>query len=229
MAQRLGFGVLPPTLRDLVLERMHSDLKCEGNQVNDGVMFQYVHGSGLNSLQPLMQKLSDAYRYLQPTLIVRYNSNDEKEEPLGGESFVVSTLLPPTDPQKAEPDVAVLPFMAVGISVLSMVKVVLDGPTLARILEGHITKWLDPEIVALNPDGLWDAYHKAPMMDRDQDIVLLQGPTARSPEFAAIMKQFGHEGQFTEKAIYGGSRYDNEKTLLMMVAESPRSAATPAK
>ena len=33
MAQRLGFGVLPPTLRDLVLERMHSDLKCEGNQV----------------------------------------------------------------------------------------------------------------------------------------------------------------------------------------------------
>ena len=43
---------------------------------------------------------------------------------------------------------------AVATVAVTPLQVTLDGPTLAMILDGIITTWLDRRIVALNPNGI---------------------------------------------------------------------------
>ena len=108
---------------------------------------------------------------------------------------------------------AKLLFATVAVVPVSPLRVTLDGPALAHILDGTITTWLHPDLRALNPDGIRD---RDGVLVPDAPIVLLQGPLATSASLHATMTRY--VPSYSGAAIRAAPKYTSEEALLTVLA-----------
>eukprot|EP00667_Euglena_gracilis_P000913 EG_transcript_913 len=186
MVSDQAFCPLPAIIRDFVLQRFRRDIQCNGTvwQVVDPVV---VNGTGPPVAAGLLQAFSYLYTLRNPDGMMSYTAYNSRSPPdaeaaLGNYTFAVTT-----SPQQVKDGVSVL-FAGAGIVAFSAINVTLDGPTLARILDGRITTWRDPQIVALNPGGPIDK--STGKLVADAPIALFQGPVASSQSLRAMLRAY---------------------------------------
>eukprot|EP00667_Euglena_gracilis_P000749 EG_transcript_749 len=207
---------LPEVVRDEVVARFKQDMYCGGRLVWQEAAVPVVSGCGPESAIPVFDKFQQAYTLVNSSMALNYTAfTSDQTDPsvlLQTGGFLVSTA------PSAMPGVysLVLGSEAV-VAVSTMSNLVLDGPTLAKILNGDITTWLHSDIVALNPGGL-RANGKL-LNDTAQQIVLLQGPTATSAPLTALLRQY--YPAYTGAAIRAAERLPRETLLWSGVIGSP--------
>eukprot|EP00667_Euglena_gracilis_P005129 EG_transcript_5163 len=167
-------GALPEAVRNTVLSRIASDVMCNGLHVVEQPQRQPVTGYGPPSVTAVLQRLFDIYLLVDSEVNATYAALGAAEA-----AAAVPGLAPTAfwvgSRGGAAADQLALPLMAVGVAAISCYRLTLDLPALAGILDGNITTWLDPALLALNPAGIQDAAGVA-ISDPRQRIVLLQGP-----------------------------------------------------
>eukprot|EP00667_Euglena_gracilis_P009878 EG_transcript_10039 len=177
---KYSFVALPEVVRDQVVARFKKDIYCGGRRVWQEAEVPVLTGYGPESATPVFDKFQQAYELVNTSVALTYTAlpSDQADvsAALQGGGFVVSTAPPPSALGASVYSLVLGSEAVVGIS--TMTNLVLDGPTLAQILNGDITTWLHPAITALNPAGL--KANGKPLTDPAQRIVLLQGPTATS-------------------------------------------------
>eukprot|EP00667_Euglena_gracilis_P011959 EG_transcript_12246 len=184
----LGYYALPEVVRSQVVARFKQDLYCEGQRVWQEAEVPVLAGYGTESASAIIDKFRQSYALVNSSVTLNYTalaSDQVDVRPMlqaGG--FLVSTAPPTSSPEVYS---LVLGSELV-VAVSTMTNLVLDGPTLAKILNGDITTWLHADIVALNPGGL-KANGKV-LNNTAQRIVLLQGPTAASAALKALMLSY---------------------------------------
>eukprot|EP00667_Euglena_gracilis_P008176 EG_transcript_8274 len=167
-------------------------------------------------------RIQDIYGLADPAVALQYTVASRaavaaQPDPLVGHGFVVTDAPAPS----TATDVS-LAFAAVGVALVSAYGLVLDGPTLAAILDGRITRWLDPAIVALNPNGLTDTFG-ANLTDRNQTIVLLRGPVGAVEALAPILRSY--DGTYSGAAILAARSFSMDSMLLTAIVGIPYSLA----
>eukprot|EP00667_Euglena_gracilis_P003283 EG_transcript_3291 len=220
IANHRGSASLPQVIRDVVLRRFMQDIVCDDQAVvpQDGVV---LSGAGPPSVHDLFQKLMPIYRLDHPQLQMAFTVVAGDAVDLGAELDVhpflaIRSRLPPT-----VNDAAVFVFAGVGWAVVSRYQLVLDGPTLAGILDGTIQTWLDPAIQALNPDGLWAADGTA--LTEDRAISLFQSPSSTSASWDATMRQY--TPSYTGTAVRSAPAPATEDLVQAAVAGNPDALA----
>eukprot|EP00667_Euglena_gracilis_P009111 EG_transcript_9248 len=178
---------LPEVVRDQVVARFKTDLYCGGQRVWREADPPVVSGYGAESATPVFDKFQQAYALVNSSVTLNYTAlaSDQADVSamLRAGGYVVSTA----SSTAAGTCSLVLGSEAV-VAISTVSGLVLDGLTLAKILNGDITTWLHPDIVALNPGGL-RANGKV-LNNTAQRIVLLQGPTSTSAALTALLRQY---------------------------------------
>ena len=128
------------------------------------------------------------------------------EDALEEFQFVVSTAAE----QQNWDDTGLLLFAALATVAVSNFELVLNGPTLARIMNGDIRTWMHDDIKALNPQGIHDGLAGGILND-SRRIEILQGPTCLSPFFKAAMAHY--LPGYTGRAIRDAPSYTTEEGL----------------
>ena len=127
--------------------------------------------------------------------------------------FVVDTPAPPAPPQNG----ATLAFAGVALVAICHFDVVLNGAVLADILQGTITTWLHPAVKALNPRGINNSAHGA-LTAATQQIELLRGPAAGSPELDVLMQTYN--ARYSGAAIKAARAFADEEALQSAVVQN---------
>eukprot|EP00668_Euglena_longa_P009835 GGOE01011904.1.p1 GENE.GGOE01011904.1~~GGOE01011904.1.p1 ORF type:complete len:1158 (+),score=291.59 GGOE01011904.1:377-3475(+) len=207
---RHSFSPLPSLLSLVVIQRLDSDIQCDNETVSqDYVSSVVVSGAGPMLVKDVLQPVLDAYNSLEETPLTLDGTVEtdvqNADALLRHFSFLLSTARP-------SPHVLghSLLLGGVGIGVMSQVDAVLDISTLARILDGNITRWLDPAVRALNPNGLFTTAGVR-VTDGSQRITLLKGPVATSAAVASLMQ--ASYSSYTGKALHGAANYSSEIML----------------
>jgi phosphate transport system substrate-binding protein len=120
-----------------------------------------INGAGSTFDYPAFSKWFEAYKSVDPTVQINYQSIGSG----GGQKQLLNQTVnfgasdaPMTDEAMASAPGKILhfPIVAGGVAIMYNLpgnpKLKLDGDTLANIYLGNITKWNDPKIAALNPD-----------------------------------------------------------------------------
>ena len=89
----------------------------------------------------------------------------------------------------------------------SSFQIVLDSRTLVGILDGAITTWLHPDILALNPDGI-HFLSGARLTNSSKQIQVLSGLVSRN--FAVLKLMRNLQTTFTGRAVWTAPVYDTE-------------------
>eukprot|EP00667_Euglena_gracilis_P008108 EG_transcript_8205 len=187
IAISLGFSVLPTVVQKKVLARFKQDLQCGGAPVWRDAEVPVVAGYGPGAGVLVFDKFQEAYALVNSSVTLNYTvlGSDQDVNPyLQAGGFVLSTA-----PLPSSTNAVTLVLAAQALAGISSYVLTLDGLTLARILNGDITTWLHPDVLALNPKGIRDSSGTA-LNDTAQRIVLLQGPTARSAPMTALMQRY---------------------------------------
>ncbi len=119
-----------------------------------------INGAGATFPYPLYSKWFDAYAKVDPSVRFNYQSigsGGGQQQLLAGTVDFGASDVPMKDDQLAKAPGAILHIPMVAGSVVITYnlpgdpKLKFDGPTIADIYLGKITKWNDPKIVAMNP------------------------------------------------------------------------------
>ncbi len=117
-------------------------------------------GSGSTFVKPIMDKWAEAYGAANPTVKINYaggGSGVGQKNILDGTVDFAASDGPMSDAQLATAKTPILhlPVVAGAVVIIynlpGVTNLKLDGPSIANIFLGKITKWNDPAIVALNP------------------------------------------------------------------------------
>eukprot|EP00667_Euglena_gracilis_P004267 EG_transcript_4288 len=187
LAVSLGFSVLPAVVKQQVVSRFQQDMQCNGTPVWRAAAVPVVAGYGTGSAALLFIRFQEAYALVNTSVALNYTTLGASQDVapyLAAGGFVVSTT-----PLSSSADAVGLVLAAQAVVGISRFVLTLDGQTLARILNGDITTWLHKDIVALNPNGIFDSAGVA-LNDTAQRIVLLQGPTSRSGPLTALLQSY---------------------------------------
>eukprot|EP00667_Euglena_gracilis_P001076 EG_transcript_1076 len=222
LAQKHSQGALPELVRNQVLARLVADMMCDGVTVDVEEQLTDVTGQGEATMEVLFNDFAEVYSLVDTSASVTYNATTNaaiaaQADPLARSTFVVSNSPAPNTSQDFS-----LAFAAVGVAVVSNYNLVLNGPTLAAILDGRITRWLDPAIVALNPAGLTDT-SGANLTNRNQTIVLLRGPVGTVESLAPVLRSY--DASYTGAAIQAATNYSSDSVAVTAVVGIPNSLA----
>eukprot|EP00667_Euglena_gracilis_P006488 EG_transcript_6548 len=216
LAVASGFSVLPEVVRDFVVARFKSDMRCNGSRVWQEPVVPTVAGYGSNSAAAIFNKFQQAYELVNSSVALQYTTlaSDQVDvlPQLQAGGFLVST----TPPTTAGAYSLVLGSEAV-VAVSTLTGLTLTGLTLAKILNGDITTWLHPDIVALNPNGL--KLSGKLLNNSVQRIVLMQGPTAGSPSLASLLRYY--YPAYAGAAVEAATKYPGEAQLWSAVVGTP--------
>eukprot|EP00667_Euglena_gracilis_P004807 EG_transcript_4833 len=217
---KLGYISLPELVRDQVVARFKKDMYCDGQQVWQEAEVPVVVGHGPESASAIIDKFQQSYALVNSSVTLKYTalaSDQVDVRPvLQAGGFLVSTA--PLSTSSASSGVYSLMLGIEAVVVVStMTNLVLDGLTLAKILNGDITTWLHQDIVALNPNGL--RANGQLLNNTAQRIVLLQGPTASGTALVALMQQY--YPAYTGAAIQAAERLSREDLLWTAVIGTP--------
>eukprot|EP00667_Euglena_gracilis_P000942 EG_transcript_942 len=182
-----SFSSLPSVVLDVVLRRFMDDIMCGGQPVYQSEVLVPLTGQGTELLTGLFSTLDHVYRLADATANLTYNEivSADADTDLATTMFGAST-----DPSlPAPPDGFKLTFAGAGLAIVAQVNLTLDGLMLARILQGDITTWLHPALLALNPDGIRDA-RGAVITNASLPIQLLRGPIATKSSLTSLMAHF---------------------------------------
>ena len=168
-AEDLGHVILTPGMRQHVLDRLETDVECDGERVYTAR--SVVRGGGAEWLAPAMTRAVNLY----PAAIASYESllMDAAHEQVHEGTLDYATFHDDDLTAQAthytedahHNDIVVLPFRLFAISIavsfcdvtsnetcaLANRELVLSLEVLAAITGGNLTRWLDPRMVALNP------------------------------------------------------------------------------
>eukprot|EP00668_Euglena_longa_P004599 GGOE01005367.1.p1 GENE.GGOE01005367.1~~GGOE01005367.1.p1 ORF type:complete len:1173 (-),score=343.25 GGOE01005367.1:655-3930(-) len=216
------FSALPSVVQEAVLSRFEADIMCDDQAMYESKVLVPVNGQGSQLLSSLFTTLIDVYSLVDSTVNLTYTTDGSGSDAdltttMFGAS-TTSTLSAPTDGYK-------LIFAGAGLAVISLVNVTLDGATLAGILQGDITTWLDPALTALNPWGIRDA-NGAVITNASLSIHLLRGPIASSSSLSSLMTSF--LSTYTGAALMAAPISASDDILRYRVLGNPWSlAVTP--
>eukprot|EP00667_Euglena_gracilis_P001645 EG_transcript_1645 len=219
----LGFSVLPEVVRDFVVTRFKADMRCNGSLVWQDPVVPVIAGYGTETAQPIFEKFQQAYALVNSSVSLNYtilaNEQADVTQQLQAGGFLVST-----SPSAVS---GVYNLVLGGVAVIAvspLAGVTLNVLTLAKILNGDITTWLHPDIVALNPNGL--TLSGVVVKNNSQPIVLLQGPIATSAPLAALLRRY--YPVYTGAAIQAAARYPREMLLWSAVVGIPYAFSVTA-
>eukprot|EP00667_Euglena_gracilis_P000329 EG_transcript_328 len=217
VAQDHYFVQPPDAVRSMVVQRLAGDVTCAGQPVAQVAVVRQEAAAGEASVSEVLQQLTEVYMADRAQVLFSYAAGSLATPAavavaLGANQFV-AVRRPGRGPAAGT---ATLLFAGVALAVVSQYDLVLDVPTLARILEGDIRTWSHPALGALNPAGFQD-----PMGNNitNSSIVLFCGPTCYSDSFFETMGQ--HEPNFTGAALLVAQRFGTEQQLRTMVAGTP--------
>lgn len=190
IAASMAFCALPSLVQQLVVNRFLSDIQCQGSPVWEVPQPVVVSGVGPSSMQDLVQRVAQVYQLVDPNAVISYEvqtiqTNANINAALNHHTFVIADFDNAADPIGG----VTLLFAGLGAAVVSNFNFVLDGPTLAQILAGQITTWLDPKIVTLNPGGLVNS-SGSPLTNTNQKIQMIYSPFMAVTSFNAMMQQY---------------------------------------
>ena len=210
-----GFAALLEPHRAVVRHHLRSALRC-------GTALQppsfAIHGTGLPCAGPVIDALAHLYSTVRPSTRVTYAPATSGTASRPNNTFVVSAAAAPAAPERSRARVG-FPFVAGALAVVSRRKITLDLDTLARILNGNVTEWTDPAILALNPgDGLL-------LPGPAQRIVLMKGPAAAAFEDALAVLLISVFDGYTGHALSAAAALQHEEALRMAAAETPGALA----
>eukprot|EP00667_Euglena_gracilis_P010408 EG_transcript_10600 len=153
-AERTYSVGLPALVQQEVVARFVADVRCNGRLVYELPNVASIHGAGLSNLASTMQLLNIVYN-AQDAGTIQYAAADglDPARAMDNHTFALTTA----SGVRLGPRSVTIPLLGLGYVVLSSFQITLDGATLAAILQGSITTWLDPRLTALNPGGLVDA------------------------------------------------------------------------
>eukprot|EP00668_Euglena_longa_P026146 GGOE01032707.1.p1 GENE.GGOE01032707.1~~GGOE01032707.1.p1 ORF type:complete len:1109 (-),score=352.96 GGOE01032707.1:1408-4701(-) len=215
LAESHYFAQPPKVVRDIVVGRLVSDVTCLGQLVFQAVTSQ-VMAMGETSVAGVLQALQEVYATIDPQMALQYtegtlNTSSAVAAALTTNHFVAVRQRSLAPAKGAE----TLLFAGVALVVITQYDLVLNLATLVRILEGNITTWLHPDLVALNPNGILDSTGNA-ITDPSQRIILLNGPTSVSVGFQALMRAYSPG--FVGKALKAAYQLHTEEQLQIVVA-----------
>eukprot|EP00668_Euglena_longa_P025551 GGOE01031921.1.p1 GENE.GGOE01031921.1~~GGOE01031921.1.p1 ORF type:complete len:1175 (-),score=343.57 GGOE01031921.1:655-3936(-) len=212
------FLALPSVVLDVVLSRFVADITCNGQVVYEKTVLVPVNGQGTDLVSELFTTLVNVYSLVDSTVNLTFTADDSSG--YAADTDLVRTMFSASTNSAlgAPPNGYKLIFAGAGLAVISQVNVTLNGLTLAQILQGDITTWLDPAIAALNPWGVRDA-NGAIITNTSHQIQLLQGPSASSASLQSLMTAF--LSTYTGAAILGAPMSASEDILRYSVLGSP--------
>eukprot|EP00668_Euglena_longa_P011058 GGOE01013415.1.p1 GENE.GGOE01013415.1~~GGOE01013415.1.p1 ORF type:complete len:1173 (+),score=506.35 GGOE01013415.1:214-3519(+) len=215
-------GSMPEVVRDEVLARLVADMSCDGETVDVVEQTTGLIGQGEQPMEVLFNKFADTYSLVDTAAYVYYNSTTEaaladEADPLASYAFLVTGVPSPNTSNDFS-----LPFAVLGVSLISACSLILDGLTIAKILDGRITTWLDPAIVALNPGGITDTAGQN-LTNRTQSIVLLRGPVGAVEMLTDVLRSY--DASYTGNAIAAAPRYLSNSVLITAVVGTSYSLA----
>eukprot|EP00668_Euglena_longa_P001795 GGOE01002110.1.p1 GENE.GGOE01002110.1~~GGOE01002110.1.p1 ORF type:complete len:1020 (-),score=318.40 GGOE01002110.1:1393-4317(-) len=218
------FSALPSVVLEAVLSRFETDITCDNQTVYQSETLVPVNGQGTDLLSDLFTTLINVYSLVDSTVNLTYTANAASSTPdtdLATTMFDASSdtaLSAPTDGYS-------LIFAGAGLVAISLVNVTLDGLTLAGILQGEITTWLDPALLALNPWGVRDSNGDV-ITNASLPIQLLRGPMASSSSLISLMVDF--LPTYTGAALLAAPISTSEDVLRYSVLGNPVAlAVTP--
>eukprot|EP00667_Euglena_gracilis_P014498 EG_transcript_15027 len=208
-------------VRTLVVQRLITDVTCNGQPVFQAALSLPMMAAGQASVGQALRQLAAVYTINLPQVSFSYastvlNTSDAVAAALGANQFV-AVRQPGLAPASGT---ATLLFGGVALVVVSQYDLVLDVPTLVRILQGDIQTWLHPDLMALNPNGIRSSTG-GNITNSSQPIVLFNGPTSDS--MFALMRSFSPG--FMGQALQDVPLFDTEDQLRLMVAGVPFSLA----
>eukprot|EP00667_Euglena_gracilis_P002204 EG_transcript_2203 len=220
-------GSLPAVVRNAVLARFRGDIQCNDSPVWESVNDAPIFGVGPTLVTGLFNTLLNVYAIVKPDTMMTFTVDEatwrlDINQQLKGATFVATT----DPPAPAVAAGATLIFAGVGIVPITLLTVVLDGPTLAAILEGTITDWLAPEILALNPSGVLGPSGRPLNESTPQPITLLHGPTATSHSLTVLMRAFSPA--YTGRALLDAMDFPTEDVLRTVIFDFPLALAVTA-
>eukprot|EP00667_Euglena_gracilis_P001340 EG_transcript_1340 len=217
--QKPSLVQLPGIVRDVVLQRLLTDVTCLGAPVFQQPNATAILGTGDTGLSSVFAHLSRVYPMFAFNTSITYNprqlsSTASVAQALSSNHFAVVRQ------SGLQPTAGTTTLLLAGISVVvvSQYNLTLDGATLARILEGDIRTWLHPDLLALNPAGIRDAAGNA-ITDGNQSILLINGPATGTAAFQDVMHRISPT--FAGKALQAADYYPTEDLLRNMVAGLP--------
>eukprot|EP00667_Euglena_gracilis_P000418 EG_transcript_418 len=183
--ERRAFSPLPALLATVVARRLDSDVRCNNETVAQEGSSLPLAGAGPAPVTEAMRSLLDVYSAVEGVSLTLNTTSDssafDADEGLSRFPFLLSA----TQPSGLKTGYS-MPLAGMGLVAISQISVVLDAATLARILDGNVTRWLDPAIRTLNPAGVSTA-GGVPVTDGSQRITLLRGPVATSATLGSLL------------------------------------------
>eukprot|EP00667_Euglena_gracilis_P011063 EG_transcript_11275 len=143
MAISLGFSVLPTVVQKKVMARFEQDMRCDGAVVAQEAEIPVVEAYGPGSAATVFAKFQEAYALANSSVTLNYTAlagTKDVTPYLQAGGIVLSTA-----PLSSTTSAVTLVLAAEALVGISRYALTLDGKTLARILNGDITTWLDPD------------------------------------------------------------------------------------
>eukprot|EP00668_Euglena_longa_P025675 GGOE01032083.1.p1 GENE.GGOE01032083.1~~GGOE01032083.1.p1 ORF type:complete len:1174 (-),score=330.62 GGOE01032083.1:861-4049(-) len=218
---------LPSVVISRVLSRFRDDIQCNGIQVWESMDIPPISGMGPTLVTGLFRTMVNIYAIVEPDSPMQFTSDEATWELDINQQLKSYTFVATTDrPSPSVDDGVTLIFAGVGIVPITLLTVVLDGPTLAAILEGTITDWLAPQILALNPSGVLDPSGVPLNRSSPQPITLLSGPIATTHSLNVLMRSF--LPTYTGIALLAAIDFSTEDVLRMAIFDFPLALSITA-
>eukprot|EP00667_Euglena_gracilis_P000964 EG_transcript_965 len=181
IVQRHTFSPLPVLLSQVVLQRLDQDDQCN-NESAPSLPSLKLYSVAPAAIVQVVQPILEDYSSLE-SVPMQLNVSDD---PAAFPTALFPLQLSAGRPSQLSGS-STLIFGGIAIVAISQVDAVLDVPTLARILDGTITTWLDPALRSLNPTGLFTAAG-VPVTNASQPILLLREPVATSAAVDELLR-----------------------------------------
>ena len=183
IADRLGYVWLTEHIRLLVLQRFKADVKCNGARVYTRA--DTIEGGGVEWLASDLRRLALSYAGGIATYQAVGDLQGFQRLTEGGTEYAVSSEDMMSAVNGSLDEFAAVPFRGIGLAaifsfcdgvladtcVLSDRTLVLDIDVLVAVMNGTLTRWLDPRIVSLNPWMSLELYATA--IGSDREIALI--------------------------------------------------------
>eukprot|EP00667_Euglena_gracilis_P007950 EG_transcript_8032 len=220
VTNRHFFVRLPNVARDIVVQRLVTDVTCLGRPVVAVPNATVLRGLVDPTVASMFEQLVGVYPIVHPDVTITYAEGQPATVAEVRDALAARDFATVRRPALSPPGTATFIFAGLGLAVISQYNVVLDAATLLGILEGDIRTWLHPALSALNPGGITDQ-DGALITDANQSIVLFNGPVSGTTFFLDLMQALAPT--FTGKALYAAPRQAVDEVLRYFVAGTPYS------
>lgn len=187
LAAESGFSALPEALRDQVLRRLETDILCDGRRAyTRGGSGTVIRGGGQDWLRINMRWNSITYENAAPEYDVMSCQSAVAGLVAGTLDYAVVVQEDVLTSSSSDQSLVAIPHMGVPVAfAFSLCGLLRNGEactlagralelnleSVASILDGSLTRWLDPRLVALNPWMVAEPYASA--IGPSREIVLI--------------------------------------------------------